>query len=296
MKISGSLKIGAKYRAQHLDAQGNVKGETDWKDNLILNSATNLMRDGYTMQPTPKLGSSILDTDPTQTGVQAHIPTMVLESHSPRWEGFILGGTNLSKQATWGTSFRFVNEGTTAASVSEIGYDDLNRMVFKDGNGQPITWSVDPGDVLIIDENFTITFNAPSTSTSINIVDQANNVTGMVTATLKVLDSVESTTGNWWDLLKKPTSAVYLVNDAGWNGETAPSLDARIIPSTEPNYTYVDRSIAISVQHRGRVGGDQIYGAIIQFGTLTPVFAVVFDQAIDVGSGYLFEINLTANW
>lgn len=296
MKLSGNLKIGANYRAQLVDSQGNVKGENDWGCNLILDSATNLMRDGYTMQPTPKLGSSILDTDPTQNGVQAHIPTMVLESHTPRWEGFMLDGTSISKKATWGTTFRFVNEGTSAASVSEIGYDNLNRMVFKDENGQVITWSVDPGDVLIIDENFAITFNAPSTATNVNIVDQANNVTGAVTAVLKVLDTVDSETTNWWHLLKKPTSAVYLINDPTWNGEASPSLGARIIPSAEPIYTYVDRSIAINVQHRGRTGGDQIHGAIVQFGTLSPVFAVVFDQPIDVGSGYLFEINLTANW
>lgn len=294
MNFTSNFKLGAKYRVQHLDPSGQLKGETDWGCNLIVDSALAHIRDGYSQRPMPKLGSSILEADVSQHGVQAAIPTMVIESHVPLWDGIVheTGVNNIV--SSWGTKFRFKNEGLSTVLVSEIGYDNLNRMVFKDENNNVTTWSVDPDDILVIDESFSISFSAPTSAINISIVNQDDEVIDTVNASLKVIDMIEIAPNDWWNLLKKPAEAAYLVSDLGWDGTTHPA--SRLIPSIEPSYVYSGRTINVTISHRGRNGGDEIRGMIIQFGTLTPVFAIQFDRTITIGSGYLFEANLTANW
>lgn len=296
MNFTSNFKIGARYRVQHLDPSGIVKGESDWGCNLIVDSALAHIRDGYTERPLPKLGSSILETSVTQNGVQAHIPTMALLSHVPLWDGMVHESGLNSVVSSWGTKFKFRNEGFSAVSVSEIGYDNLNRMVFKDEEGNVTSWSVDPNDILVIDESFSIAFSAPTSAIAISIVNQSDEVIDTVNASLTVLDLVEVQPNDWWNLLKKPAEAAYLITDTNWSGTTSPANGVRLIPSIEPVYSYNGRAISVSVAHRGRAGGDEIRGMIIQFGTLTPVFAIQFDRTITIGSGYLFEANLTANW
>lgn len=295
MNLSSCLKIGANYAVRQYDQAGNLKRAAGPDCNLVVDSATTLIQSGYTQRPSPKLGSSILDADVSQQGVMAFAPTMALLDIVDHEGVEYTYGLN-SVRVGWKSTLTFKNEGATTVAVSEIGYDNLNRMVFKDESGQVTTWSVDPEDILIIEEDFGITFSTPTTPSAIDIVDHNDTVTSQVNVALKVLDKVESSIGSWWDLLKKPTSAAYLINDTSWTGNTIPATNTRIIPSNEPNYVYDKRNINVGITHRGRAGGDTIKGVIIQFGTLTPVFVITFDTPITIGSGYMFEINLTANW
>jgi len=295
MKLSSCLNIGAMYSVRQYGRNGELKRSSEPGCNLVVDTASTLMRNGYTQRPTPKLGSSILEADVSQHGVVAHCPTMALLDIVNHSGVTYTHGFN-SVRVGWKSTITFKNEGMTAVAVSEIGYDNLNRMVFKDENGIVSTWSVDPEDILIIEEDFGITFTAPSTPTQIQIIDHNDVVTGAVDVALGVIDKVETNVGQWWDLLKKPTSAAYLISDINWDGATVPSTNDRIIPSNEPTYDYEKRQIDVTINHRGRAGGDTLKGVLIQFGTLTPVFAVKFSTPINVGSGYMFEINLTANW
>lgn len=295
MNLSSCLKIGANYTVRQFDRFGEPKRSSGPCCNLVVDSASTLIQSGYAQRPSPKLGSSILEADVSQHGVMAFSPTMALLDIVDHEGVEYTRGLN-SVRVGWKSTLTFKNEGLSAVAISEIGYDNLNRMVFKDESGQATTWSVDPEDVLIIEEDFGITFSAPTSTTAIDIVDHTDAVTGQVNIALKVIDKVETNIGHWWDLLKKPTSATYLINDSTWTGETIPSTNHRIIPSVEPTYAYDKRNINVGVKHRGRAGGDVVKGVIVQFGTLTPVFAITFDTPITVGSGYMFEINLTANW
>ncbi len=295
MKLSSNLKIGAKYSVSQFDRNGDLKRSSDPGCNLIVDGAATVMQSGYTQRPAPKLGSSILEADVSQQGVMAYRPTMVLTDIIDH-EGVTYTHGNNSVRVGWKSTLKFKNEGVSAVDVSEIGYDNLNRMVFKDESGNVTTWSVDPDDVLVIEEDFGITFTAPITPSQLTIVDHNDAVIGNVTVSLNVIEKVENAVGHWWDLLKKPTSAAYLVNDVNWDGVTPPTNANRLIPSNEPSYGYDKRQINVGISHRGRAGGDTIKGIVIQFGTLTPVFVVTFSTPITIGSGYMFEINLTANW
>lgn len=292
-----STKMGALFRLRNVDkVTGEETANSGWNSNIILNAATSLMETGFTELPIPKLGSSIVEADVTQMGVQSLIPTMTAISNKELWPGRFTRTNNNKAVMSWGHQYTYRNNASSASNVSEIGIESFNRAVFKDDNGVVRSWSISPTENLIVDMEFMVTFTTPTSSIEIRVVDNDGVETSKVNVALTVAEQITTGTAQWWKLLSKGVTPVTLVTDPNFTGLIKPAAAAMVPANLSGEFVYVDRSVMLDIQHRAPVGGQQIKGMLIQFGCLAPTFGVVFSTPIHVGSGYTFKSDVTINW
>lgn len=292
-----STKMGALFRLRNVDKDtGRETADSGWTSNLILNSATTLMESGFAELPIPRLGSSIVDAEASQMGVQAAIPTLTMLRNKVLWEGRFTRVSNTKASMSWGHQYTYRNNASSASNVSEIGIDNFNRAVFKDDNGVTRSWSISPTENLIVDMEFLITFNTPTAPIEIKVVDNEGVETSKVNINLTVAPQIETGVPQWWKLLSKGATPVTLVTDTNFTGVVKPAGSAMVPANLSSNFVYVDRNILVDIQHRAPTGGQKIKGMLIQFGCLAPAFGLVFSSPVHVGSGYTFKSDVTISW
>lgn len=292
-----STKMGALFRLRNVDkVTGEVTAMSGWDSNIILNAATAIMETGFTELPVPKLGSSIVEADVSQLGVQSLIPTMTPLTNKVLWAGRFTRTSNNMAVMSWGHQYTYRNNAASASNVSEIGIDNFNRAVFKDENGVVRSWSISPTENLIVDMEFMITFTTPEAPVEIRIVDNDGLETAKINVALTVAEQITTGAGEWWKLLSKGVTPVTMVTDANFTGVVKPAAISMIPANLVSEFVYVDRNIMVDIQHRAPTGGQQIKGMLIQFGCLAPNFGVVFSTPIHVGSGYTFKSDVTISW
>ena len=290
-------KFGARFRARHIDQNNNLVEQGDWNDNLILNAAIDYMRDGFTAEPTPIVGSSIIDVSPEQEGVQVPIIGMVVTKTKSIQAAKFVRTDDYNAYVTWITEYTFKNTSASAVNVSEIGINDFNRAVFKDDQGIPRSWTVATNENLIVEMEMRISFSSPTQPTVITTVDQDGATIDTINCKTTVANQFDTGTAEWWKLLAKPTHNVHLITDAAFTGLDKPADAAKMVAANvASDYTYTDRSIAISIRHRAGVSGHDVKGLLVSFACLSPAYGFVFDKIVRVGGGYSYSAGVNITW
>ena len=290
-------KFGARFRARHIDQNNNLVEQGDWNDNLILNAAIDYMRDGFTAEPTPIVGSSIIDVSPEQEGVQVPIIGMVVTKTKSIQAAKFVRTDDYNAYVTWITEYTFKNTSASAVNVSEIGINDFNRAVFKDDQGIPRSWTVATNENLIVEMEMRISFSSPTQPTVITTVDQDGATIDTINCKTTVANQFDTGTAEWWKLLAKPTHNVHLITDAAFTGLDKPADAAKMVAANvASDYTYTDRSIAISIRHRAGVSGHDVKGLLVSFACLSPAYGFVFDKIVRVGGGYSYSAGVSITW
>lgn len=290
-------KLGARFRARVTDADNNLIEQGDWDSNMILDVALAYMRDGFTAEPTPKVGSSIIDVSADQLGVQAPIAGMTVTKTKSVQAATFTRVNDYSASVSWITEYTYKNTAASAVNVSEIGIDNFNRAVFKDEQGIVRSWSVSPNENLIVEMEFRIAFTSPTAPTVITTVNQDGETIDTINCKTTVANQITTGTPQWWKLLSKPAHNAYIITDAAFAGLDKPAdVSKMIAASIATDYTYTDRSIDIAISHRAAVGGNDVKGLLVGFGCLTPAYGFVFDKIVRVGSGYTYSAGVNITW
>ena len=122
-------KLGARFRARHTDQTDRVIEQGNWNDNMILDVAIDYMRSGFIEEPTPIVGSSIIDVTPDQEGVQVPIYGMsVIKTKAVQTAKFVRINDHAA-YVTWITEYTFKNNTAFSVNISEIGIDNFNRAL-----------------------------------------------------------------------------------------------------------------------------------------------------------------------
>lgn len=270
-------------------------GSSGWGCNLILNSATAKMRDGYPESPIPVLGQSIVAVDVTQTGVQAPLPLMDMTN---RIEGTPVYSRVSAKtcKVTTVTKYYFKNTDTAIANVSEIGYEGLNRALFVDEQGVAKAWPVASQEEVIVEVEFTILISVTADLTSINVIDQDGTTVDTIDVTMTAMYSEANPPGEWWNLLKAATdnTGIFLVTDQNWDGSSPSS--AGFFASKQTELTYSERNIHVTLEHVGAVGGQSIKGYYLVMEGKPPHVGAVFNKTLSIGGNYTFKSELSIDW
>ena len=185
-----SNKTGARVRIT------TKAGTSGWGCNLILNSATAVMKAGFPASPTPVLGQSIIPVDATQTGVQAPLPAMTMKSKvegTPKYARI----SPQSCKVTTVTKYYFQNTANATANVSEIGYEGLNRALFVDEQGVAKAWPVADQEEVIVEVEFTTVMAVTSAVSNINVVDQDGLTVDTIEVTMASMYSEAVASGEW---------------------------------------------------------------------------------------------------
>lgn len=290
-------KLGARFRARHVDQDNNLVEQGDWNSNLILNVAIDYMRDGFTAEPTPIVGSSIIDVSPEQTGIQVPITGMVVAKTKVVQAAKFVRTNDYAAYVTWITEYTFKNTSASAVNVSEIGINNFNRAVFKDDQGIPRSWTVSKDENLIVEMEMRISFTSPNLPTVITTLDQDGATVDTINCKTTVANQFDSGTAEWWKLLAKPAHNVHLITDPAFTGLDKPADASKMVAANiASDYTYTDRSIAISIRHRAGVGGNDVKGLLVGFACLSPAYGFVFDKIVRIGGGYSYSAGLNITW
>lgn len=284
-----SNKTGARVRIT------TKAGTSGWGCNLILNSATDKMKTGYTSSPTPVLGQSIIPVDVTQTGVQAPLPSMQMTSKvdgTPKYARI----SPQSCKTTTVTKYYFQNTANATANVSEIGYEGLNRALFVDEQGVAKAWPVADQEEVIVEVEFTTVMAVTDVVSNINVVDQDGVTVDTIEVTMTAMYSEATPPGEWWKLLSpsKTTSGIFMVTDQNWNGLSATSAGFQASKAAE--LTFDQRNIHVAVEHIGAVGGQTIKGYFLQLEGRPPHICAVFNKPLTIGGNYTFKSELSIDW
>lgn len=290
-------KLGARFRARHIDQNNNLVEQGDWNDNLILNVAINYMRDGFATEPVPTVGSSIIDASPDQEGVQVPITGMVVTKTKSVQAAKFTRTNDFAAYVTWITEYTFKNTTASSVNVSEIGINNFNRAVFKDDQGIPRSWTVSANENLIVEMEMRISFSSPALPTVITTVDQDGATIDTINCKTTVANQFDTGTPQWWKLLAKPAHNVHLITDVGFAGLDKPTDAAKmIVANVASDYIYTDRSIAINIRHRAGAGGHDVKGLLLGFACLTPAYGFVFDKTVRIGGGYSYTAGINITW
>lgn len=284
-----SNKTGARVRIT------TKAGTSGWGCNLILNSATDKMKTGYTESPTPVLGQSIIPVDVTQTGVQAPLPAMSMTSKvegTPKYARI----SPQSCKVTTTTKYYFQNTANATANVSEIGYDGLNRALFVDEQGVAKAWPVADQEEVIVEVEFTTVMAVTDVVSNINVVDQDGVTVDTIEVTMTSMYSEATPPGEWWKLLSpsKTNSGIFMVTDQNWNGLSSTSAGFQASKAAE--LTFDQRNIHVAVEHIGAVGGQTIKGYFLQLEGRPPHICAVFNKPVTIGGNYTFKSELSIDW
>lgn len=289
--------LGSLFRMMVVDKEtGVVKSQSDWQHNLILNVAKNYMQLGFDEEPSPKLGSSLIDVDVSQTGVQAPIAALALTGKKELWPATFTRTTTNAASVSWGTQYTYQNNSAGVVTVSEIGIDNFNRLVFRDDQGGVRSWSISPNENIIVEMEFVIAFTTSSNPVTITTVNNAGETLNTYNVNLTVSNQITAGTPRWWKLLSKPSTNVKLVTATTFNGVNPPADSAVVVSNIPSTYTYTDRTITISIQHRAPSGGQTFKGMLVEFGCLSPAFGYVYNNTIRVGGDYTYKSNVTVTW
>lgn len=285
------LKTGARFRIT------TPHGRSGWGLNLILNSAKDLMASGFNAEPEPILGQSILEVDPTQTGVQAPLPNMVMESSRTLAPPKMERVNDQTCKVTYRTEYTFRNNAATQANISEIGFANLNRALFKDEDGVAKAWPVADQERVLVEMEFVIVMSTPAVAANIDVVDNNGTVVDTIAVTMTTMFD-PTQTAVWWKLLSPNTSGqgINLVTDTNWNGFGLPLPENTIPASADTSYEYVDRNIAVGLEHMGAVGGQTIKGYFLTLAGKPPYICAVFDKPLTIGGNYTFKSTLSIDW
>ncbi len=290
-------KLGARFRARHTDQTETVIEQGNWNDNMILDVAIDYMRDGFTAEPTPIVGSSIIDVTPDQEGVQVPIVGMNVTKTKAVQAAKFVRTNDYAAYVTWITEYTFKNTTASSVNISEIGIDNFNRAVFKDDQGVPRSWTVSPNENLIVEMEMRISFTSPTQPTVITTVDQDGATIDTINCKTTVANQFDVGTPQWWKLLAKPAHNVHLITDAAFAGLDKPADVAKmVLANVASDYTYTNRSIAIDIRHRAGVGGNDVKGLLVGFACLTPAYGFVFDKIVRIGGGYSYSAGINITW
>ena len=158
-KFNVQLGMGGRYKAEVYDAQGNLKRESEWTDNLITNSAFNNWFDttsvvGFSLSYC-QVGTDNTTPDPSDT----QLGSMIAETASANTASF-------SQQTSVAPFYTQVERtwtfglGDVVGNISEVGIRSgsgtggylVSRALFLDGMGSPTTITV------LADEQLRITY------------------------------------------------------------------------------------------------------------------------------------------
>lgn len=290
-------KLGAFFRPRHVDAQGQLIEQGDWDSNMILDVAIDYMKDGFPAEPTPIVGSSIIDVTVDQEGVQAPITGMTVTKTKTVQAAKLTRVNDYSAYVSWITEYTYKNTSAATANISEIGINNFNRAVFKDDQGVARSWSVSPNENLIVEMEMRISFTSPNVATNITSVDQDGATVDTFTCKTTVANQISAGTPQWWKLLAKPAHNVYLVTDAAFAGLDKPADASKLVAANvASDFTYTGRSIAIDIRHRAGIGGLDVKGLLVEFACLSPAYGFVFSKNVRIGSGYSYSAGLNITW
>ena len=284
-----SNKTGARVRIT------TKAGTSGWGCNLILNSATAVMKAGFPASPTPVLGQSIIPVDTTQTGVQAPLPAMTMKSKvegTPKYARI----SPQSCKVTTVTKYYFQNTANATANVSEIGYEGLNRALFVDEQGVAKAWPVADQEEVIVEVEFTTVMAVTSAVSNINVVDQDGLTVDTIEVTMASMYSEAVAPGEWWKLLapSKTNTGIFMVTDQNWNGQSAST--SGFYASKAAELTFDARNIHVAVEHIGAVGGQTIKGYYLELEGKPPHICAVFNKPLTIGGNYTFKSELSIDW
>lgn len=282
------LKTGAKFKIT------TASGTSGWCDNLIMDSATSLIANGYDVEPVLILGQSIMEVDTTQNGVQAPIMSMELVGTSETAIPQITRADEYSYNITFSREYTFKNTASSHVSVSEVGFDGLNRALFLDSENNPRSWDVGAGDEVIIEMAFVIVLATPKQPKVISILDGDSNPTATIYLEIKPM-AIDPTGADWWKLLSGGAAEnVKLVTDSDWDGVSQPTS---VHDLSEPaDYDFSDRNIKVRLKHRGSLSNNTVYGYIVSLGPNVPPIGVKFEEPFYIGNNYLFYTNVNVTW
>lgn len=282
------VKTGARVRIT------TAAGQSGWSSNLILNAAKAIIAKGYTEEPNPVLGQSIIPVSPDQAGVQAPLTNMevmdrkVVSVKQTR-------SNNTTVMNVTELQYRFKNNDTTTVNISEIGYAGLNRALFVDDASVAKAWPVAAGEEIIIEVEFTILTIAYEGRDTIPILDQDDQQVDEIMVTHGVITSASFAPNVWWNLLapRGDVQDVILVTDSTWDGLTIPTTPG--INGGLAKITQDERHITVKVDHTttSTVG---IYGYYLQNKGNTPPISVLFSKAVSIGTNYNFTSEVIIDW
>lgn len=284
MLHQSSISLGIEYRVTVRDPNTKeVKFETPWCHNLILDNTGSIFRRGFTNPPAPVLGSNGAAVAASQPGVLSPLKDVraISTTHDPNSNEWEQIAPNIAN-AIWHYNFEYLNVSTTTATLREIGLDGFSRALLIDNDGKPANIPVAQYDQLSVGLRFVMSTNLQNQT--VNITDVGGGVVDTFNVSYVVSPPANLADGTWWKLFDF-TGPLTLVTDSG-----------ELLVS---DYGLVTKVNSRDINYRMTIIAEDSYGWTglkYSFACKTPNVEAVFSKTINVPASQKFELVLNPKW